>query len=214
MGPARRSLARLLTTLAAALIVAGCGGGGGGSSAPPPPLPPPSPPAQTVTVSYLRAEPAYDGWGLHLWGSAIDASVATTWNAPRMPDRIENAAAIFEIPIVDQSQPLNFIAHNGDLKSPIYDLSITPQSFGNAAWIVQDEVASLNGDIGTPFDNESAALAALAALGNKSASLDLSNVAAQDADSGLDAVWADSASFIEIYVRGYRDSDGDGVGDF
>ncbi len=27
------------------------------------------------------------------------------------------------------------------------------------------------------------------------------------------ATWADSASFIEIYVRGYQDSDGDGIGD-
>ncbi len=213
MSLARRSVLRLLTTFSAALIVGGCGGGGGGS-APPPPPPPPPPPTQTVTVSYLRVDPAYDGWGLHLWGGAIESSVATTWNAPRMPDRIENDAAIFQIPVVDQSQPLNFIAHNGDLKSPIYDLSITPQSFGNAAWIVQDEVASLNGNIGEPFDSESAALAALAALGNKSAGLDLGNVAVQDSDSGLDAAWADSASFIEIYVRGYQDSDGDGVGDF
>ena len=91
MSSARRAILKLLTTLAAALIIGGCGGGGGGS-APPPPPPPPPPPAQTVTVSYLRAEPAYDGWGLHLWGGAIDSSVATTWNAPRMPDRIENDA--------------------------------------------------------------------------------------------------------------------------
>ena len=214
MSIARRTILKAVTTFAAALIIGGCGGGGGGGSAPPPPSPPPPPPAQTVTVSYLRAEPAYDGWGLHLWGNAIDASVATTWNAARMPDRIENGAAVFEIPVVDRSQPLNFIAHNGDLKSPIYDLSMTPQSFGNAAWIVQDEVASLNGNIGVPFDNETAALAALAALGNKSAALDLSDVTAQDSDSGLDTAWASSASFIEIYVRGYQDSDGDGIGDF
>ncbi len=208
----RRLILEFLAAVAAALLIGGCGGGGGGSAPPPPP--PPPPPAQTVEFSYLRVDPAYDGWGLHLWGGAIDASVATTWNAPRMPDRIENNAAIFEIPIVDQAQPLNFIAHNGDLKSPIYDLSITPQTFGNAAWIVQDEVASLNGNIGVPFDNETAALAALAALGNKSATLDLGNVPVQDSDSGLDAAWAQSASFIEIYVRGYQDSDGDGVGDF
>ena len=54
----------------------------------------PPPPAQTtVTINYLRVEPAYDGWGLHLWGSAIDASVATTWNMPRTFDRIEDGAA-------------------------------------------------------------------------------------------------------------------------
>lgn len=130
-----------------------------------------------------------------------------------MPDRIENGAAVFEIPIVNESQALNFIAHNGDLKSPIYDLSIVPQSFGTRAWIVQDEVAALNGSIGTPFASEAAALAALNALGNKSAQLDLSSVVEHDVDSGLVVGWTDSASFIEIYVRGYQDSDGDGVGD-
>ena len=129
-----------------------------------------------------------------------------------MPDRVENGAAVFEVPIVNESQALNFIAHNGDLKSPIHDLSIVPQTFGSSVWIVQDEVAALNGSIGTPFSSESAALAALNALGDKSAGLDLSMIIVNDVDSGLAATWADSASFIEIYVRGYQDSDGDGGG--
>ncbi len=193
-----------------AMLVTACGGGGGAST---PTLPPPPDPATTVTVRYLRVDPSYDGWGLHLWGNAISASVATSWSTPRMPDRIENAAAVFEIPVVAPSQELNFIAHNGDLKSPIYDLSIVPQSFGLDAWIVQDEVASLNGDVGTPFATEAAALAALNALGNQSASLDLSMVSVNDSDSGLPDQWTTSASFMEIYVRGYQDSDADGVGD-
>jgi glycosidase len=175
--------------------------------------PPPPPPVTTVTVHYLRVDPSYDGWGLHLWGNAIAANVATQWSSPRLPDRIENGAAVFEIPITNESQDLNFIAHNGDLKSPIYDLSIVPQTFGSDVWIVQDGVASLDGNIGVPFGTESAALAALNALGDKSAGLDLSTVLVNDVDSGLAAAWTDSASFIEIYVRGYQDSDGDGIGD-
>ena len=130
-----------------------------------------------------------------------------------MPDRIENGAAVFEIPVSNMTQDLNFIAHNGDLKSPIYDLNIVPQTFGTSAWIVQDEVAALNGNIGGPFSSETAALAALSVLGDKSAGLDLSTVVVNDVDSGLDSSWADSASFIEIYVRAYQDSDGDGIGD-
>ena len=201
----------VLALLLTSLLIAACGGGGG--STPPPTLPPPPNPGTTVTIQYLRAEPSYDGWGLHLWGNAIAANVATTWAAPLMPDRIENNAAIFEIPVIDESQGLNFIAHNGDLKSPVYDLGIVPQTFGRNVWIVQDEVASLTGNVGTPFSSEAAALAALNALGNKSAGLDLSNIVVNDVDSGLPIQWADSASFIEIYVRGYQDSDGDGIGD-
>jgi len=191
------------------LLLSGCGGGSAGA----PPRPEPPDPVTTVMIYYLRVDPSFDGWGLHLWGNAISTNVATTWAAPRMPDRIENGVAVFEIPVVNEMQSLNFIAHNGDLKSPIHDLSIVPATFGDEAWIVQDEVASLTGDVGSPFGTEAAALAALNALGNESASLDLSAVVANDLDSGLGSAWADSASFIEIYVRGYQDSDGDGVGD-
>jgi glycosidase len=186
-------------------------GGGGGSGSPPVVQPPPS--GDTVTIYYLRADPSYDGWGLHLWGDAIGANTATTWASPRMPDRIVNGVAEFDIPVTNMAGALNFIAHNGDLKSPIYDMSIVPQTFGEEAWLVQDSVASLNGVIGAPFDSLAAAQAALSDLGNASAALDLAPVTPVILDSGLALDWADSAAFVEIYVRGYMDSDGDGVGD-
>jgi glycosidase len=72
-----------------------------------------------VAIHYLRASPDYGGWGLHLWGGAIAASVATTWAAPRSYDAVHGGAAVFTVPAVDQSQALNFIVHNGDLKSPL-----------------------------------------------------------------------------------------------
>ena len=188
---------------------AACGGGGGGS----PPVVTPPPPTNSVTIYYLRADPQYDGWGLHLWGSAIDASIATSWASPRMPDRIANDIAEFEIPVTSMAGELNFIAHNGDLKSPVYDMSIVPQTFGDAAWLVQDSVASVSNGIGSPYVSLAAAQAALASLGIASASLDLSPVTPIASDSGLPVGWDESAAFIEIYVRGYQDSDGDGVGD-
>lgn len=202
---------RLLAGVLLAALLQACSGGGGGGL---PASPDPPPGTTTVTVHYLRADPAYDGWGLHLWGNAIDASVATTWSSPRTFNRIENGAAVFEIPVVNLAGDLNFIAHNGDLKSPVYDMSFVPQSFANRAWLVQDTVASLSGDIGAPFDNEADALAALSALGNASSALDLSGIVPVDTDSGLAPDWTEYANFIEIYVRGYQDSDGDGIGDF
>ena len=78
-----------------------------------------------MTIKYLRVAAAFDGWGLHLWGDAIDATVATTWNTPR------------------------------------------------------------------PFDDEADARAALGALGNKSAELDLSTVVENPADSGLAPDWSE-----------------------
>jgi glycosidase len=92
-------------------------------------------------------------------------------------------------------------------------MSVVPASFGDEAWLVQDSVASLSGIVGTPYASLAAAQAALADLGNASSSLDLSPVAQAASDSGLPADWTESAAFIEIYVRGYQDSDGDGIGD-
>ncbi len=198
---------RIAALICFVLLLQACGGGGSKST------PPPPPPSSTITINYLRVEPAYDGWGLHLWGDAIDASVATTWSSPRTFNRVENGAAVFEIPITNQAGDLNLVVHNGDLKSPVFDLTLVPQSFATGAWVVQDTVASLNGNVGTLFNNEADALAALNALGNASANLDLSTVVSNDMDSGLPADWADYASFIEIYVRGYQDTDGDGIGD-
>ena len=203
---ARQALFLLVSVL---LLQAACGGSGDSS----PPVVEPPPTGETVTIYYLRADPSYDGWGLHLWGGALDTSTVTTWASPRMPDRIENGAAVFEIPVTDMAGALNFIAHNGDLKSPLYDMSIIPQTFGSEAWLVQDSVASLSGMIGAPYTSLSAAQTALNALGNASTSLDLMPITPIVTDSGLPGDWADSAAFIEVYVRGYQDSDGDGVGD-
>ncbi|GAA5215265.1 alpha-amylase family glycosyl hydrolase [Corallincola platygyrae] len=44
--------------------------------------------------------------------------------------------------------------------------------------------------------------------------LDLSHVDAKPTDNGLPEDWHKHAVFMEIYVRGYQDSDGDGIGDF
>jgi alpha-amylase len=191
-------------------LLAACGGGGGDAVTTPPP---PPPPALTVSVHYLRATPTYSGWGLHLWGNAIAASVATTWTTPRAFDRVENGAAVFDVPIIDDNQPFNFIVHNGDLKSPLLDHSIVPGTFGHTVWVVQDSVASQLGGVAMPYATEAAARTALAQLGNRSASLDLSTVTPVPRDSGLPADWAARANFIEIYVRGYQDSNGDGIGD-
>ncbi len=57
-------------------------------------------------------------------------------------------------------------------------------------------------------------LASPKTLDATSTSLDLSPVTLQSGVSSLPADWAKGAVFIEIYVRGYKDSNGDGIGDF
>ena len=70
------------------------------------------PPLATAVVHYQRSGEDYAGWGLHLWGDAIADGVGTDWNAPRQPTRTEaNGTQTFEIPLKDDTKPVNFIVH-------------------------------------------------------------------------------------------------------
>jgi hypothetical protein len=81
-----------------------------------------------VTIHYQRPTHTYDGWGLHLWGDAIDPATGTSWDSPRPYDGIDDFGAYWQVPVViDVSQPVNFIIHKGDEKDPGPDQSFIPQ---------------------------------------------------------------------------------------
>ncbi len=92
-----------------------------------------------VEVRYQRPDGAYDGWGLHLWGEAISDEVATEWAAPRMPDRVDEYGASWQVPIVDATKPLNFIVHSGDEKDTDEDRSFVPAQQPHA-WLRSGEL--------------------------------------------------------------------------
>ena len=48
---------------------------------------------------------------LHLWGDAIADGVATTWDAPRQRDTVDDFGAVYQIPLKDDTKPVNFIMH-------------------------------------------------------------------------------------------------------
>ncbi len=201
-------------SLGTALAVSACGGGGGGgvssgggsssSSSPS------SPAAQTITIHYKRLDGDYTGWGLHLWNDdsahpAISSSVATSWTAPHAFDGVTGGWDTAVIPLSDASAKLDFIIHKGDAKSPMLDLSVTRATFGSDVWVVQDT--------GTLYASQADADAAFARVGHQSDSLDLSVVTVGSTASALPANWNKRAQFMEIFVRSFKDSDGDGKGD-
>ena len=65
----------------------------------------------TAIVHYKRTADDYADWGLHLWGDAIANGVATDWTAPRQRVGVDAAGARFEIPLKDDTKPVNFIVH-------------------------------------------------------------------------------------------------------
>ncbi|BCJ39804.1 hypothetical protein GCM10010168_26640 [Actinoplanes ianthinogenes] len=106
------------------------------------------PPVTVATLRYLRPAGDYTGWGLHLWGDAVDpATLATvTWDRPLPPARIVDGWAEFDIPIADDTKPVNFIVHQpgGDsvpaTREPGGDRSFIPID-NPQVWVVQGDPA-------------------------------------------------------------------------
>ena len=79
-----------------------------------------------VELRYHRPDGVYTGWGLHLWGDAIDPTEATEWTAPKLPDRIDDYGAHWLVRIQDATKAVNFIVHKGDEKDTAEDRSFVP----------------------------------------------------------------------------------------
>ncbi|ESQ73967.1 alpha-amylase family glycosyl hydrolase [Asticcacaulis sp. AC402] len=205
---------RALALLAAALclLVAACGGGGGssggsgggsGSSSS-------SSAALTLTIHYKRLDNDYSGWGLHLWNdttgtAAIASGTVTTWTSPRAFDSVTGGWATAIIPLSNSNAHLNFLIHKGDAKSPMLDLRVNHATFGSDVWVVQET--------GTLYATQAAADTAAAKVGRQAESLDMAAVPVGTTTSALPAGWSQRGQFMEIFVRSYKDSDGDGRGD-
>jgi hypothetical protein len=101
-----------------------------------------------ATLRYHRPAGDYDGWGLHLWGDGIDPATLAriAWDRPLPPARIVDGWAEYEIPLVDDTKPVNFIVHlpNGDTvpatREPGGDRSFVPIDHPQV-WIVQGDPA-------------------------------------------------------------------------
>jgi alpha-amylase len=66
----------------------------------------------TAIVHYRRPAGDYADWGLHLWGDGLAPGVATDWSAPRQRlAALDAFGAVFEIPVTDDTKPVNFIVH-------------------------------------------------------------------------------------------------------
>ncbi|MFF5075810.1 alpha-amylase family glycosyl hydrolase [Actinoplanes sp. NPDC000266] len=92
------------------------------------------PPLTTATLHYYRPAGDYAGWGLHMWGDAVDPAVLAqiAWDKPWPAARVENGWATYDIPLRDDTKPINFIMHlpNGDTvpttREPGGDRAFTP----------------------------------------------------------------------------------------
>ncbi len=94
-----------------------------------------------VVIHYQRPAGDYDGWGLHLWGDAIDPTEITQWAAPKLPTGTDDYGAFFQVKLADPSKAVNFIIHKGDDKDTADDRSFVPNQTGAFVWLKQGEAA-------------------------------------------------------------------------
>jgi pullulanase-type alpha-1,6-glucosidase len=94
-----------------------------------------------IAVYYLRADDAYSGWGLHLWGDQV---TNTTWQAPLQPSGIDpDFGAGFLIDVTPGAPAGNcppgnicLIVHKGDTKDPGPDMTFDPDQLGNLVFLL------------------------------------------------------------------------------
>jgi alpha-amylase len=114
------------------------------------------PQLETATLRYFRPAGDYADWGLHLWGEGLAEGVATAWEAPRQRVTVEAAGwAVYQIPLVDDEQPVNFIMHRPggdsvpDTREPGGDRSFLPIN-NPEVWIVQGDPTVYTSEPPTP----------------------------------------------------------------
>jgi alpha-amylase len=104
------------------------------------------PPATMATLHYWRPAGDYTDWGLHMWGDAVDPAVLAQigWDNPWRLTRIEGGWAEYDIALVDDTRPVNFIMHlpSGDsvpdTREPGGDRAFLPID-GTSVWIKQGD---------------------------------------------------------------------------
>ncbi|MGZ9194792.1 MAG: pullulanase-associated domain-containing protein, partial [Gemmatirosa sp.] len=100
----------------------------------------------TATVHYRRPAGDYADWGLHLWGDAIADSVTASvaWDKPFQRTGTDAFGAVYEIPLKDDTKPVNFIMHrpSGD------SVPSTREPGGNRSFVPLEhpEIWLLEGD--------------------------------------------------------------------
>ena len=109
------------------------------------------PPPTSAVLHYLRpagdyGDPPEAGWGLHMWGEAVDPAVLAqiAWDKPWPRTGVVDGWAVYDIPLVDATKPVNFIMHlpSGDsvpdTREPGGDRSFVPLD-SPEVWIVQGD---------------------------------------------------------------------------
>ncbi len=89
----------------------------------------------TAIVHYKRNGIDYEGWGLHIWGPT--AVEVVTWTEPYQPTGEDDYGILWEVPLADGADHLNYIVHKDDEKDPGPDQTMTFADVGCEIWLTR-----------------------------------------------------------------------------
>ncbi|MGL4610293.1 MAG: pullulanase-type alpha-1,6-glucosidase [Trueperaceae bacterium] len=116
--------------------------------------PPLEPPAEgTARIHYFRPDGLYDGFELHVWEDAADA---TRWEDGLDITGTTDYGVFWDVNLKSDAQKLGFILHKGEEKDPNADMFLEPATMGNEVWILSgnETIYSERPDIATASSSD------------------------------------------------------------
>ncbi len=95
-----------------------------------------------ATIHYRRADGAYAGWGLHLWGDSAEPDI--TWGAPLPITGFDDFGAFWQVRLTAAPTQLNYIIHKGDAKDPGPDQALILADKGHEIWQIEGSGVQYN----------------------------------------------------------------------
>ncbi|WP_269533450.1 diguanylate cyclase domain-containing protein [Chitinimonas sp. BJYL2] len=94
-------------------------------------------PPDTVRLHFHRDDPDYNGWGLHLWGDALNLPRQSTWSEPYPPSGSDSFGVYFDIPLQPGARSFGFVLHRGEQKNAPFDQYWYQERHGNQIWLLE-----------------------------------------------------------------------------
>jgi len=92
---------------------------------------------EEAVLHYHRQAADYEDWGLHVWGPTTASGV--TWTTPLMPTGEDEFGLIWQVPMEEGAEFLNYIVHKGDTKDPGPDQQMNFADTGCEIWLVEGD---------------------------------------------------------------------------
>lgn len=100
---------------------------------------------EEAVLHYHRDAGDYEGWGLHVWGPTAASGV--TWATPFTSTGEDDFGLIWQVPMEEGAEFLNYIVHSGDTKDPGPDQQMNFEVTGCEIWLIEgDETQYLNAE--------------------------------------------------------------------